>query len=71
VAGEDVAEFFDVLANFDGTRAYRAKLERYAVDRSDPAFWSLYDWFQARADEANGIHAGRYDLNRYNPVVRE
>ena len=64
---EDLPDFFDVLANFDGSEAYRAKFDRFGVSRADPRFWSLYDWFQSRADEANGIHAGVYDLNRYYP----
>jgi hypothetical protein len=71
VTAEEIPDFFDMLENFDGSDAYRAKLDRYGVNRADPAFWPLYDWFQARADEANGIHAGVYDLNRYYPVARE
>jgi hypothetical protein len=69
VAAEDIPDFFDMLENFDGTEVYRRKLDRYGVNRSDPAFWALYDWFQTRADEANGIHAGVYDLNRYHPLA--
>jgi hypothetical protein len=71
VPAEDIPDFFDMLENFDGSDAYRAKFERYGVNRADPAFWPLYDWFQARADEANGIHAGLYDLNRYYPIARD
>ena len=70
VAAEDLPDFFDVLANFDGSEAYQAKFDRFGVSRADPRFWSLYDWFQARADEANGIHAGVYDLNRYYPEAQ-
>mgnify|MGYP001829222264 FL=1 len=65
VAAEDIPDFFDMLENFDGSPAYREKLMRYAIYRSDERFWTVYDWFQERADEANGIHAGVYDLNRY------
>lgn len=69
VAAEEIPEFFDVLANFDGSPAYRARFRRFGIDRADPRFWPLYDWFQARADEANGVHAGLYDLNRYYPFA--
>ena len=65
VAREDLPDFFDVLANFDASPAYRAKFARYGVDRSDSRFWELYDWFQAAADKADPVNAGLYDLNRY------
>ncbi len=65
VAQEDLPDFFDLLANFDGSPAYRAKFERYGVNRSDGRFWELYDWFQAAADKADPVNAGLYDLNRY------
>jgi hypothetical protein len=65
VAREELPDFFDLLANFDGSPAYRAKFARYGVDRSDGRFWELYDWFQAAADAADPVQAGLYDLNRY------
>ena len=65
VARADLPDFFDLLAHFDGSPGYRAKFERYGVNRSEDRFWELYDWFQAAADKADPIHAGLYDLNRY------
>ena len=66
VAAEDVPEFFDVLYNFDESPEYVAKFEKFGVDRSDPRFWELFDWFQAAAIEANPVEAGLFDLNRYH-----
>ena len=65
VAAEDVPDFFDMLDKFDGSDAYRAKLYKYGVNRSDPNFWEIFDFFQAQLNEADPIEAGLYDLNRY------
>lgn len=64
---KDVPDFLDLLGHFDGSPAYVAKLQKYGVGRSDPRFWSLYDWFQARAFEDDPVEAGLFDLNRYYP----
>jgi len=68
--GSDLPDFFDLLANFDGSAADRARFERYSVSRSDPRFWSLYDWFQQRFDRADPLQSGLYDLNRYQSEAR-
>jgi hypothetical protein len=71
VEAEDVPDLFDMLANFDGSDGYLAKLHRYGINRSDPRFWETYDWFQRQLDAADPLHAGLYDLNRYYPVALE
>jgi hypothetical protein len=63
--GKDLPDLFDLLENFDGSAEYRAKFERYGIQRSDPRFWSIYDWFQQRFDSQDPLQAGLYDLNRY------
>ena len=54
-----------MLENFDGSEAYAAKVYKYGVNRSEPGFWKVFDWFQARLDAADPIQTGVYDLNRY------
>jgi hypothetical protein len=68
---QDIPDFFDMLANFDGSPAYQEKFQRFGISREDERFWSLYDWFQSEADEMNGINAGVYDLNRYYARTQE
>jgi hypothetical protein len=63
--GHEVPDLFDMLANFDGSEEYVAKIQKYGVNRADPRFWEVYDWFQARLDAADPLTAGLYDLNRY------
>jgi len=70
VAAEDLPGFFDLLANFDGSPAYLAKVDEYGINRSDPRFWPAYDWFQRKLDEADAVETGRYDLNRYYSITR-
>jgi hypothetical protein len=70
VEGRDVPDFFDLLANFDGSPAYLEKLHRYGVNRADDSFWETYDWFQDRLEEADPLRAGLYDLNRYYHEAR-
>ena len=65
VVAEDVPDFFDMLENFDGSPECNAKLDRYAVNRADPRFWEICDWFQASMLEAKQVKGGFYDLNRY------
>lgn len=62
---DDLPEFFEMLKNYDGSMAYRKKLARFGVNRSDPKFWEIYDWFQAKFNRDEPVQAGLFDLNRY------
>ncbi|MFO0691736.1 MAG: fatty acid cis/trans isomerase [Myxococcota bacterium] len=68
---KDVPDFFDLLANFDGSPAHVARLHKYGINRSDPRFWPAFDWFQARAYQDDPIEAGLFDLSRYHPTALE
>jgi hypothetical protein len=63
--GSKVPELFDLLENFEDTPRYNAMLDRLGVNRRDPEFWEVYDWFQQQLNQADPLLAGRYDLNRY------
>jgi hypothetical protein len=71
VEGVDIPDFFDVMANFDGSAEYSAKFRKFGINRANHDFWSAYEWFQQRLDEADPVRAGLYDLNRYHPQVDE
>ena len=62
---EELPDFFDMIANFDGSDAYRAKVRKYFISRSDKKFWETFDWFQNYFNKASPLTAGLYDLNRY------
>jgi hypothetical protein len=65
VDAEDVPDLFDMLENYDGSAEYQAKIDKYGVNRAEPRFWEVYDWFQQRLNAAEPVNAGLYDLNRY------
>jgi hypothetical protein len=69
VEGRELPEFFDLLQNFDGSPEYVRKFQRFAVFRTDPRFWSTYDWFQHRFEEDEPLQSGIYDLNRYSSEI--
>ena len=66
VDGDDIPDFFDMMANFDGSPEYVAKLRKYGANRDDSDFWNAYDWFQRELNRADPLRAGLYDLNRYH-----
>ncbi len=63
----DLPDLIDLLENFDGSPKYRARLDRFGVNRMDADFWPVYDWFQQQLNESDPVRAGLYDLNRYYP----
>jgi hypothetical protein len=70
VKAQALPDFFDMLKNFDESKAYLTKLYKYGVNRSDPHFWQIFDWFQSRLDAVDPLHTGLYDLNRYYYIAR-
>lgn len=65
VSAAELPEFLDTLDNFDNSDEYRNKLNRFGVNRADPHFWEVYDWFQKAFDSRTEMHPGIIDLNRY------
>ncbi|RLA69195.1 MAG: peptidylprolyl isomerase [Epsilonproteobacteria bacterium] len=61
----DLPDFYDMIANFDGSDTYKAKIHKYFISRSDEKFWETFDWFQNYFNESEPLTAGLYDLNRY------
>ena len=62
---KDLPDFFDLVANFDGSEHYHKKIKKYFINRADPKFWKTFDWFQSHFEHADPLGAGLYDLNRY------
>jgi len=62
---EDLHDFFDMLKNYKENEEYKAKIDKYAISRSNKDFWKYYDWFQEWSEENDPVHTGLYDLNRY------
>lgn len=62
---KDLPDFFNLIANFDGSEKDIKQLKKYLVSRADKRFWNTFDWFQTHFNKADPLSAGLYDLNRY------
>lgn len=62
---DDVPDFFELIANFNGSEEDIAHVRKYVVNRANDNFWERYDWFQQRFKEDQPVQAGLFDLNRY------
>ncbi len=62
---QDLADFFDILQNFNGDAYYKKRLQKYWIGRENKKFWTTYDWFQNYFNQTEPIKSGLYDLNRY------
>ena len=65
VNAEDLPDFFDILDNYDGSKEFVNRLEKYGINRADKNFWETYDWFQREFMKDEEEHPGLIDLNRY------
>lgn len=61
----DLADFFDMMHNYDGSPVYKAKLHKYGINRSNENFWQTHDWFMNDFKQKEPLNWGLYDLNRY------
>jgi len=62
---EDLADFFNIIKNFDASEKNQEHFLKYFVPRSSNKFWQTYDWFQNDFNKKDPINAGLFDLNRY------
>jgi hypothetical protein len=62
---DDLPDFFDLLAHYDGSPQQIKRLSKYGINRGDDRFWETYDWFQKRFMEDEPVRGGLLDLNRY------
>jgi hypothetical protein len=58
-------DLFDMLQNYDGSEPYKAKLNKYGINRTNENFWEVFDAFQENFNKSEPIESGLYDLNRY------
>jgi len=61
----EIDEFTRRCAAIRNNQDYQRLVDRFGVRRTNPAFWELADWFQARYARTHPVVAGLFDLNRY------
>ena len=65
--GSNVNVIYVRVKNYEGSdRVFSIVINRWHDNVN-----TTYDWFQQQLDEANPLHAGLYDLNRYCPLALE
>lgn len=62
---QDLQVFVDQYRAIDNIPRYDALIDKYGIRRSNPRFWQSVDWFQEKRRYDNPVHAGVFDLSRY------
>ena len=58
-------DFFDLLQNYDDNEVNNKKLLDYVINRANPNFWEVFDWFDAEFKKQDSLEYGLFDLNKY------
>lgn len=65
VEKEQLTEFIELLKTARSVADKEKFYSRFGVRRSNPEIWRYAYWFNARHRKYRGLHAGLFDLNRY------
>lgn len=65
VKQNDLNEFFNLLENYKNTDEDNKKTLKFAVNRANPKFWEVFDWFSNEFKKQDQLNYGLFDLNRY------
>ncbi|WP_161957544.1 fatty acid cis/trans isomerase [Mariprofundus sp. EBB-1] len=65
VKAEDLDGFVDTCAAIRNKDDYESMLTRFGIRRTNPAFWSVSDWFQDLHARTEPVESGLFDLSRY------
>jgi hypothetical protein len=65
VKQNDLSEFFTLLQNYKETPENNSKVAKFAVNRANPNFWEVFDWFDKEFKKQDPVNYGLFDLNRY------
>lgn len=64
VKQNDLDEFFNLLQNYNSSEDDK-KILKYAINRANPNFWEVFDWFDKEFKKYDFLEYGLFDLNRY------
>ena len=65
VKQDDLSEFFSLLQNYKDIPSDNIKVQKFAVNRANPDFWEVFDWFDKEFKKQDPVNYGLFDLNRY------
>ena len=65
VKQNELSDFFNLLQNYTDTEINNKKLLKFVVNRANPNFWGIFDWFDKEFKKEEPLEYGLFDLNRY------
>ena len=65
VEQDELADFIEDLSHANTDAERELFYSYYGIRRSNPEFWSVYDWFNKQYKKQQGQFAGVFDMNRY------
>ena len=65
VKQNDLGDFFNLLQNYQDNEIDNKKLLTYVINRANPNFWEIFDWFDKEFKKQDSLEYGLFDLNRY------
>jgi len=68
---DDLSEFFELIKEYEDTPLNNKKLFKFTINRANPKFWEVFDWFDNKFKQQDSLHYGLMDLNRYQSQAIE
>uniref|UniRef100_UPI0040481654 fatty acid cis/trans isomerase n=1 Tax=Aliarcobacter sp. TaxID=2321116 RepID=UPI0040481654 len=65
VKQDDLSEFFNIMQNYKNNEKDNKTLSKFAINRANPEFWEIFDWFDKEFKKQDPLYYGLFDLNRY------
>ena len=65
VKQDDLNEFFNIMQNYKNNEKDNKTLSKFAINRANPEFWEIFDWFDKEFKKQDPLYYGLFDLNRY------
>jgi hypothetical protein len=69
VKQNDLPEFFRLIQNYQNDNEHNRLLLKFFVNRANPNFWDVLDWFNEAFKQQNSLTYGLFDINRYFPTA--
>lgn len=69
VKQNDLPEFFRLIQNYQNDNEHNRLLLKFFINRANPNFWDVLDWFNEAFKQQNSLTYGLFDINRYFPTA--
>ncbi|OCL95310.1 fatty acid cis/trans isomerase [Aliarcobacter thereius] len=66
VKQNEFQDFLNAIKRFNNSDTCVKNISKFAINRANPKFWEIYDWFTEEFRKSNPLEFGLFDLNRYH-----